>query len=74
MFVNRVPLSGETRQSEPHELQTGDYVDLAIDTVLEGQITHHEVAARVEYAGYPGSNVRRSRVPQTTSWKSTVLP
>jgi hypothetical protein len=73
-FVNRVPLSGENRESELHEFQTGDCVGLAIDTVLEGQVTYYEVAARVEYAGYPGPNGRRSKMPQMSSTKSTLLP
>lgn len=55
-FVNGHRLSPESRESEPHELQTGDHLELGIDIVNEDQktIVHHKVAAKVEFAGFPG--------------------
>ncbi|KAI1263858.1 hypothetical protein F5Y18DRAFT_118179 [Xylariaceae sp. FL1019] len=54
-FVNGTRLSQENRESEPHELQTGDHLELGIDIVSEDQktVVHHKVAAKVEHAGYP---------------------
>lgn len=60
-FVNGTRLSPENRESEPHELQTGDHLELGIDIVSEDQktIVHHKVAAKVEHAGFlnPSSNL-----------------
>ncbi|KAI0393024.1 hypothetical protein F5Y17DRAFT_459249 [Xylariaceae sp. FL0594] len=52
-FVNGTRLSPENRESEPHELQTGDHLELGIDIVSEDQktVVHHKVAAKVEHAG-----------------------
>ncbi|KAH9889157.1 hypothetical protein F4778DRAFT_393242 [Xylariomycetidae sp. FL2044] len=54
-FVNGTRLSQENRESEPHELQTGDHLELGIDIVSEDQktVVHHKVAAKVEHAGFP---------------------
>ncbi|KAK3336093.1 hypothetical protein B0T19DRAFT_27959 [Cercophora scortea] len=53
-FVNGSRLSPENRESEPHELQTQDHLELGIDIVSEDQktVVHHKVAAKVEHAGY----------------------
>ncbi|KAK3330658.1 hypothetical protein B0H66DRAFT_71182 [Apodospora peruviana] len=53
-FVNGTRLSPENRESEPHELQTQDHLELGIDIVSEDQktVVHHKVAAKVEHAGY----------------------
>lgn len=53
-FVNGTRLSQENRESEPHELQTQDHLELGIDIVNEDQksVVHHKVAAKVEHAGY----------------------
>ncbi|KAI1146204.1 hypothetical protein F4825DRAFT_205107 [Nemania diffusa] len=53
-FVNGTRLSPENRDSDPHELQTGDHLELGIDIVSEDQktVVHHKVAAKVEHAGY----------------------
>lgn len=53
-FVNGTRLSLENRESEPHELQTGDHLELGIDIVSEDQktVVHHKVAAKVEHSGY----------------------
>ena len=60
-FVNGQRLSPENRDSDPHELQTGDHLELGIDIVSEDQktVVHHKVAAKVEHAGFLGqtSNV-----------------
>ena len=52
-FVNGQRLSGENRDSDPHELREQDIVELGIDIVSEDQrsVVHHKVAARVEHAG-----------------------
>jgi hypothetical protein len=54
-FVNGLRLSQENRESEPHELTTGDHLELGIDIINEDQksIIHHKVAAKVEHAGWP---------------------
>jgi hypothetical protein len=56
-FVNGARLSAENRDSEPHELQTQDHLELGIDIVSEDQktVVHHKVAAKVEHAGYVGA-------------------
>lgn len=56
-FVNAARLSAENRDSEPHELQTQDHLELGIDIVSEDQktVVHHKVAAKVEHAGFLGS-------------------
>ncbi|KAI6711639.1 hypothetical protein JHW43_005851 [Diplocarpon mali] len=56
-FVNNVRLSAENRDSEPHELQTQDHLELGIDIVSEDQktVVHHKVAAKVEHAGFLGA-------------------
>ncbi|KAH8599243.1 cytoplasm to vacuole targeting protein-like protein Vps64 [Bisporella sp. PMI_857] len=56
-FVNGARLSPENRDSEPHELQTQDHLELGIDIVSEDQktVVHHKVAAKVEHAGYLGT-------------------
>ncbi|ROT40982.1 hypothetical protein SODALDRAFT_291442 [Sodiomyces alkalinus F11] len=53
-FVNGSRLSQENRESEPHELQSGDHLELGIDIVNEDQktVVHHKVAAKVEHAGF----------------------
>ncbi|KAI2472272.1 hypothetical protein F4781DRAFT_383986 [Annulohypoxylon bovei var. microspora] len=53
-FVSGARLSQENRESEPHELQTGDHLELGIDIVSEDQktVVHHKVAAKVEHAGF----------------------
>ncbi|KFA61890.1 hypothetical protein S40285_06567 [Stachybotrys chlorohalonatus IBT 40285] len=60
-FVNGTRLSQENRESEPHELQTSDHLELGIDIVSEDQktVVHHKVAAKVEHAGFlnPSNNV-----------------
>jgi pSer/pThr/pTyr-binding forkhead associated (FHA) protein len=59
-FGNGARLSAENRDSEPHELQTQDHLELGIDIVSEDQktVVHHKVAAKVEHAGFLGpSNV-----------------
>ncbi|KAI0997842.1 hypothetical protein K3495_g10347 [Podosphaera aphanis] len=55
-FVNGERLSAENQDSEPHELQSQDLLELGIDIVSEDQKTviHHKVAAKIEYAGMPG--------------------
>jgi hypothetical protein len=57
-FVNGARLSQENRESEPHELQTGDHLELGIDIVSEDQktVVHHKVAAKVEFAGFLNSS------------------
>lgn len=57
-FVNGTRLSQENRESEPHELSTGDHLELGIDIVSEDQktVVHHKVAAKVEHAGYMSSS------------------
>lgn len=56
-FVNGTRLSAENRESEPHELQTQDHLELGIDIVSEDQktVVHHKVAAKVEHAGFIGA-------------------
>lgn len=56
-FVNGTRLSPENRESEPHELQTSDHLELGIDIVSEDQksVVHHKVAAKVEHAGFPNN-------------------
>lgn len=56
-FVNGYRLSPENRDSEPHQLNEGDTLELGIDIVSEDQksIVHHKVSARVEFAGIYGS-------------------
>lgn len=60
-FVNKVRLSPENRDSDPHELREPDELELGIDIVSEDQktVVHHKVSARVEFAGIysNGSNV-----------------
>ena len=60
-FVNGARLSQEARESEPHELQSQDHLELGIDIVSEDQktVVHHKVAAKVEHAGFlaPTNNV-----------------
>lgn len=53
-FVNGTRLSQENRESEPHELQSSDHLELGIDIVSEDQktVVHHKVAAKVEHAGF----------------------
>ena len=57
-FVNGTRLSQENRESEPHELQTGDHLELGIDIVSEDQktVVHHKVAAKVEHTGFMSSS------------------
>ncbi|KAG5946387.1 hypothetical protein E4U53_006591 [Claviceps sorghi] len=56
-FVNGSRLSPENRESDPHELQTADHLELGIDIVSEDQktVVHHKVAAKVEHAGFPSN-------------------
>ena len=53
-FVNGQRLSGENKDSDPHELREQDMLELGIDIVSEDQktVVHHKVAARVEHAGF----------------------
>lgn len=53
-FVNGARLSQENRESDPHELNAGDHLELGIDIVNEDQktVVHHKVAAKVEHAGF----------------------
>lgn len=53
-FVNGNRLSAENKNSEPHELEARDKLELGIDIVAEDQktVVHHKVAAEVEYAGF----------------------
>ncbi|RKF65600.1 putative fha domain-containing protein [Golovinomyces cichoracearum] len=53
-FVNGNRLSAENKNSEPHELEAHDKLELGIDIVAEDQktVVHHKVAAEVEYAGF----------------------
>lgn len=66
-FVNGTRLSQENRESEPHELQTADHLELGIDIVSEDQktVVHHKVAAKVEHAGFlnPASTVLDMNFP-----------
>src|SRR3569833_1383634 len=57
-FVNGTRLSAENRESEPHELQTADHLELGLDIVSEDQksVVHHKVAAKVEHAGFLSSS------------------
>jgi pSer/pThr/pTyr-binding forkhead associated (FHA) protein len=57
-FVNGQRLSQENKDSDPHELREQDMLELGIDIVSEDQktVVHHKVAARVEHAGFYGSN------------------
>lgn len=56
-FVNGARLSAENKDSDPHELQSQDHLELGIDIVSEDQktVVHHKVAAKVEHAGFVGS-------------------
>jgi pSer/pThr/pTyr-binding forkhead associated (FHA) protein len=56
-FVNGQRLSGENKDSDPHELREQDMLELGIDIVSEDQktVVHHKVAARVEHAGFVNS-------------------
>jgi hypothetical protein len=51
-FVNGQRLSAEQTDSDPHEIREQDVLELGIDIVGEAQkgITHHKVAARVEFS------------------------
>jgi hypothetical protein len=53
-FVNGQRLSGENKDSDPHELREQDMLELGIDIVSEDQktVVHHKVAARVEHSGF----------------------
>jgi hypothetical protein len=78
-FVNGTRLSPENRDSEPHELQTQDHLELGIDIVSEDQktVVHHKVAAKVEHAGFvtPTSNVLDMNFGDLdTSNSSMMLP
>lgn len=59
--MNGTRLSQENRESEPHELQTQDHLELGIDIVSEDSksVVHHKVAAKVEHAGFvnPANNL-----------------
>ncbi|KAI9822212.1 MAG: hypothetical protein M1826_000521 [Phylliscum demangeonii] len=59
-FVNGERLSRENYDSDPHQLREQDILELGIDIVSEDQksIVHHKVAARVEHAGFWGSDTR----------------
>ncbi|KAJ2900353.1 uncharacterized protein MKZ38_002486 [Zalerion maritima] len=56
-FVNGNRLSQENRESDPHELNVGDHLELGIDIVHEDQktVVHHKVAAKVEHVGFISS-------------------
>jgi len=51
-FVNGQRLSAENEDSDPHEIREQDVLELGMDIVGEDQkaITHHRVAARVEFS------------------------
>lgn len=53
-FVNSKRLSQENKESDWHEIKTGDLLELGIDIVSEDQktIVHHKVGAKVEHAGF----------------------
>ncbi|KAL2258557.1 hypothetical protein VTK26DRAFT_8088 [Humicola hyalothermophila] len=77
-FVNGTRLSPENRDSEPHELQTQDHLELGIDIVSEDQktVVHHKVAAKVEHAGFlnPTSNVLDMNFGDLDPSSSSILP
>lgn len=77
-FVNGTRLSPENRDSEPHELQTQDHLELGIDIVSEDQktVVHHKVAAKVEHAGFitPTSNVLDMNFGDLDPSGSSMLP
>ncbi|KAL2890259.1 hypothetical protein HOO65_020801 [Ceratocystis lukuohia] len=56
-FVNNVRLSAENLDSDPHEIKTGDHLELGIDIIGEDgkTIIHHKVSAKVEHAGPAGA-------------------
>ncbi|KAI4145472.1 MAG: hypothetical protein LQ341_002376, partial [Variospora aurantia] len=56
-FINGTRLSPENRDSDPHELNPSDTLELGIDIVSEDQksIVHHKVSAKVEHAGVYGT-------------------
>lgn len=56
-FINGARLSAENRDSDPHELNQSDTLELGIDIVSEDQksIVHHKVSAKVEHAGVYGT-------------------
>lgn len=60
-FVNGTRLSPEGKESDPHELQGQDHLELGIDIVSEDQktVVHHKVAAKIEHAGFvsPSNNL-----------------
>ncbi|KAK0733757.1 hypothetical protein B0T26DRAFT_632171 [Lasiosphaeria miniovina] len=76
-FVNGTRLSPENRESEPHELQTQDHLELGIDIVSEDQktVVHHKVAAKVEHAGYitPTNNLIDMNLGDLDPSSSTMM-
>ncbi|KAL2161028.1 hypothetical protein VTH06DRAFT_8741 [Thermothelomyces fergusii] len=76
-FVNGTRLSPENRESDPHELQAQDHLELGIDIVSEDQktVVHHKVAAKVEHAGFltPSSNVMDMNFGDLDSSNSSMM-
>ena len=77
-FVNGTRLSQENRESEPHELQTQDHLELGIDIVNEDQktVVHHKVAAKVEHAGFasPSNNILDMGFPDMDPGGNGMMP
>lgn len=77
-FVNGSRLSPENRESEPHELQTQDHLELGIDIVSEDQktVVHHKVAAKVEHAGFitPANNVLDMNFGELDPSNNSMMP
>ncbi|KAL2016584.1 hypothetical protein VTK56DRAFT_3285 [Thermocarpiscus australiensis] len=77
-FVNGTRLSPENRESEPHELQSQDHLELGIDIVSEDQktVVHHKVAAKVEHAGFitPSSNILDMNFGDLDPSNSAMMP
>ena len=77
-FVNGSRLSPENRESEAHELQTADHLELGIDIVSEDQktVVHHKVAAKVEHAGFlsPSSNLLDINFSDLDPASGNVMP
>ncbi|OIW31192.1 hypothetical protein CONLIGDRAFT_573248 [Coniochaeta ligniaria NRRL 30616] len=77
-FVNGARLSQENRESEPHELQSQDHLELGIDIVNEDQktVVHHKVAAKVEHAGFvsPSNSILDMGFPELDPAGNGMMP
>lgn len=75
-FVNGVRLSGENRDSDPHELKAFNLLELGIDIISEDQkaVIHQKVSAKVEYAGFPrtASNYIEANIGDTEKAAGTT--